>query len=101
VTALNRSDLEARWLTITRYALPALAAERQWPVSADHCFQRILLDAAVGGRWYDAIVGRPAYRHADDDVLQRAVQLGEAAIAGKADLTALNRRSLGWRRALR
>jgi hypothetical protein len=77
--------------------MPAMAAERRWPVLADHCFQRILLDNAVGGRWYDAIAGRPAYRHADTAILGRAVALGEAAVAG-ADLTELNRRSLGWRR---
>ena len=77
--------------------MPAQAAERGWPVFADHCFQRILLDNAVGGRWYEAIVGRPAYAHADDALLAEAVRLGEAVLAGRADLHALNRRSLGWR----
>lgn len=92
-----RAELEARWLTLTRETLPGLAAERGWPVRADHCFQRILLDNACGGRWYDHVAGRPAYRHADDAVLARAVALGEAAVAGEADLHALNRASLAWR----
>ena len=93
----NRPALEARWLDLTRTALPAVASARAFPVSADHCFQRILLDAACGGRWYDHIAGRPAYAHAPDAVLARAVALGEAVLAGSADLDALNRQSLAWR----
>lgn len=64
---------------------------------ADHCFQRILLDQACGGRWYDHIAGRPAYAHADDTVLARAVTLAEAVRDGIADLAAMNRQSLAWR----
>lgn len=97
----NRAALEKRWLELTRQALPALAAERGWPVRADHCFQRILLDNAFGGVWYDFVAGRPAYAHADAAALARAVALGEAAAACTADLAALNRRSLGWRRLRR
>jgi hypothetical protein len=94
----ERAALEARWLELTRTLLPGLAAERAWPVSADHCFQRILLDAACGGCWYDAIAKRPAYHHASDEVLRRAVPLGDMVAAGEADLHALNRQSLLWRR---
>lgn len=92
-----RAALEARWLRLTREALPGLARGRGWPVVADHCFQRILLDHAVGGRWYDHVAGRPAYRHIAEDALARAVALGEAAAAGEADLAPLNRQSLIWR----
>ena len=92
-----RATLEAAWLTLTRDTLPALARARGWPVTADHCFQRILLDNAVGGRWYDAVAGRPAYRHIAEAALASAVALGEQAIAGTADLHDLNRRSLAWR----
>jgi hypothetical protein len=77
--------------------LPGLAAERDWPVRADHCFQRILLDHAVGGRWYDHVTARPAYRHLAQDALARAVALGREAVAGDADLADLNRQSLVWR----
>lgn len=97
VEQMDRSALEARWLHLTRTVLPALATERGWPVGADHCFQRILLDHAVGGCWYDHIAARPAYRHLDRDRLSAAVTLGEAVVAGTADLHALNRRSLAWR----
>ena len=93
----SRAALEAEWLRLTRATLPSLAAARGWPVSADHCFQRILLDAAVGGRWYDHVAGRPAYRHLPDDALARAVTLARAAAAGEADLHALDAQSLAWR----
>jgi hypothetical protein len=97
-TTVNaRETLESEWLRLTRETLPALAPARDWPVRADHCFQRILLDNACGARWYDRIVGRPAYRHAEDAVLRRALGLGRKVEAGTADMHALNRRSLEWR----
>lgn len=94
---IARRELEARWLDLTRRALPDVALERGWPVVADHCFQRILLDHAFGGVWYDHVARRPAYAHADAAALEKAVALGEAALAGTADLAALNRQSLAWR----
>ena len=93
----SRPHLEAHWLRLTRETLPALAVARAWPVSADHCFQRILLDNALGRCWYDAVARRPAYRHVGEDALARAVALGEAVAAGTADLHDLNARSLAWR----
>jgi hypothetical protein len=92
----ERLALEARWLEMTRVTLPALAVARGWPVSDDHCFQRILLDNACGRCWYEVIAERPAYANAPDDVLAGAVALGEAAFAG-ADLDRLNANSLQWR----
>ncbi|SEL33970.1 hypothetical protein SAMN05216382_1830 [Sphingomonas palmae] len=94
---MTRDALEQRWLVLTRETMPALAGPRGWPVRNDHCFQRILLDAAVGGVWYDAIPKRPAYAHADTALLTRAIELGNAVIDGRADLFALNRQSLAWR----
>lgn len=93
----SRGERERHWLALTRETLPALAAARDWPVHADHCFQRILLDHACGGRWYDHIAGRPAYAHAADAILDAAIALGEQVAAGTADLTTLNARSLRWR----
>ncbi|WP_128892929.1 GCN5-related N-acetyltransferase [Erythrobacter sp. HKB08] len=89
-------DLVDEWFALTREKMPALAEERGWPVRFDHCFQRILLDNAVGGPWREHIVP-PAYRNAPDDLLKRALDTGRAAIEGEADLAALNRRSLEWR----
>lgn len=95
--AIDRTEVERDWLTLTRTTLPGLAPARGWPVTADHCFQRILLDHACGGRWYDHIAQRPAYRHAAAEVLARAIALGDAVIRGEADMAALNRQSLVWR----
>ena len=97
---MNRTDLEARWLALTREDMPAAADARDWPVRFDHCFQRILLDHAVEGPWRETIPA-PAYRNATDAQLKAAVELGEEALSGEADLAALNRRSLAWRGKLR
>ncbi|MGC6400519.1 GCN5-related N-acetyltransferase [Sphingomonas sp. FW199] len=94
----DRAALESRWLVLTRQDLPGIASARRWPIRADHCFQRVLLDHAAGGVWYDHIAGRPAYAHADAALLARAVALGEAVLAETADLPALNRQSIAWRR---
>ncbi|OQW48328.1 MAG: GCN5-related N-acetyltransferase [Proteobacteria bacterium SG_bin6] len=95
---MSRAALEARCLDLTRLALPAVAAARGWPIRADHCFQRVLLDAACCGVWYDRIAGRPAYAHAPAPLLAEAVRLGEAVLAGAVALAPLNRQSLAWRR---
>ena len=92
-----RAVIEERWLRLTRIVLPSLAGERAWPVSQDHCFQRILLDAACAGRWYDHIAGRPAYRSASDAQLAAAVGLAEQLVADDLDLVTLNQQSLRWR----
>jgi hypothetical protein len=97
-----RAKAEARWLRLTRETLPAMARHRRdgeqpWPVSADHCFMRIILDAVHGRRWDDAIKARPAYRHMDTTRLEAAIALAEQVVAGEADLWALNAQSLRWR----
>lgn len=91
-----RAVVKRRWLDLTNRALPA-AATPDWPVHLNHCFQRILLDTATGGVWYDAIAGRPACDHAPVAVLEKAIATGEAVLAGDVDLAALNARSLLWR----
>jgi len=93
----GRAALEERWLMLTRETLPSLATSRCWPIRNDHCFQRVLLDAACGGRWYDHVAGRPAYRQASEAILTSAVALADDIVAGTADLAALNRQSLTYR----
>ena len=94
-----RAALESEWLELTRHVLPAMAVSRGWTVRSDHCFQRIFLDAAVGGVWYDVVLGRPAYRHIDRERLVRAVTLARSIASGQSDLDALNRQSVAWRAA--
>ena len=97
---MDRTALVERWFALTREEMPALAKARGWPVRFDHCFQRILLDNALGCRWRDRIAA-PAYQNARQATLERAIAIGEAAIAGEADLGLLNRRSLEWRGKLK
>lgn len=85
-----------RWFALTGERMPALATGRAWPVHSDHCFQRILLDNAVGAKWSEEIPA-PAYRNVPDEVMERALALGEAAVNGEENLAALNDNSLAWR----
>jgi len=92
-----REALEARWLDLTRSVLPGLAVERGWPIRRDHCFQRVLLDAAFGDAWYAHVAQRPAYRAMSDADLARATELAEAAAIGAINVIELNVRSLAYR----
>ncbi len=91
-------DLIDTYLHLTKKVLPQLARgdEHNWPVSEDHCFQRIVLDTICGGVWYDHL-SRPAYKHLTNDQAQRAVHLCKSILAGQADLHELNQQSLAWR----
>ena len=90
--------LRLRWRRLVEDELPGVAAARRWPVRLDHCFARILLDAACGAPWR-TVIGAPAWRNAPRAILTTAIALGEACLAGDADLAALNRKSLAMRRA--
>jgi hypothetical protein len=93
-------ELRQQWLELTRVAIPARAASESWPLRSDHCFQRVILDAVCGGRWYDHVAGRPAYRHLPPPQLERAVAMAQQLAHGEGArslLVDLNRQSLRWR----
>ena len=96
----ERAKLETEWLTLTQATLPALAKSYHWPVSADHCFMRILLDAVHKARWDSVVTKRPAYKHIGKAQLVAALALGQQVAAGEADLWSLNTQSLRWREKL-
>jgi proline racemase len=80
--------------------LPRRARAEGWVVTADHCFGRIVLDHAVGGRWYDVLDRRrsPAFAQLDDDRLRRAVDLAtRMAAEGDPLVRELDAQSLAWR----
>lgn len=93
---LSREEIVARWFVLTREVMPALAQARGWPVRYDHCFQRILLDNALGRSWRE-VLRAPAYHHASDAQLAAAIALGEAVVAEQESIAHLNRRSLEMR----
>ena len=98
---MNAPDRRAAWRDLVERRLPEAArTHRDWPVRLDHCFARILLDHACGGPWRER-VKPPAHANLPADRLEAAIALGEALLAGEADLHALNRRSLAWRGKLR
>ncbi|MEM7568901.1 MAG: hypothetical protein AAF337_03820 [Pseudomonadota bacterium] len=92
------TDLVETYLHLTGTVLPALARSKEtnWPVSEDHCFQRIVLDTVCGGVWYDHL-DRPAYKHLSPERAAQAVDLCRAIAAGEVDMEQLNKQSLLWR----
>jgi RimJ/RimL family protein N-acetyltransferase len=93
----DAAGLRARWRDLVDRRLPEAARGRtDWPVRLDHCFARILLDNACGGPWRES-VAPPAWVNMPEERLAAALDLGEAVLAGRADLTTLDRRSLAWR----
>ncbi|QNG38371.1 hypothetical protein F1C76_18955 [Geodermatophilaceae bacterium NBWT11] len=97
---MTREELVGRYRELVLGELPRRARAEGWVVTADHCFGRIVLDHAVGGRWYDVLDRRrsPAFAQLDDDRLAAAVALADR-IAAEGDplLRELDRQSLVWR----
>lgn len=92
---MSEAARRAQWRDLVGRRLPQ-AARPDWPVRLDHCFARILLDNTCGGPWREQ-VRPPAHANLPPDLLETAIALGEAVLAGHADLALLNRRSLAWR----
>jgi hypothetical protein len=96
----DRVQLLARYRALVLGELPRRARHEGWVVTADHCFGRIVLDHAVGGRWYDVLDRRrsPAFAQLTDDQLELAVSLAERMAAdGDPLVRALDAQSLAWR----
>ncbi len=97
---MDRDELLGRYRALVLEELPRRARAGRWVVTADHCFGRIVLDHAVGGRWYDVLERRrgPAFAQLDDAQLAGAVALAERIAAeGDSLLRELDAQSLAWR----
>ena len=94
----EKETLIADYMRLTKEVLPSLARSDQtnWPVSEDHCFQRIVLDHVCGGVWYNYL-DRPAYKNLNYEQAKRAVELCQEIAEGIVDLKQLNQKSLLWR----
>lgn len=79
--------------------LPRRAREAgDWPIEADHCFARVVLDALFEAEWYDHVDGRPAYEHLSAEQLRAAIAIADRLLeAGKPAVETLNDNSLAWR----
>ncbi|KAI7494246.1 hypothetical protein KC367_g8132 [Hortaea werneckii] len=93
-------QLRERWNELYKQRLPALAKARDpvqttWPVFLDHCFARIVLDNAIGkDKPWTEVIKSPAVKNMSEDQLKAAIDLAERLASGKADLVALDERSL-------
>ena len=94
----EKDTLIASYMHLTKEVLPSLARSDRtdWPVSEDHCFQRIVLDTICSGIWYEHL-DRPAYKHLTNDQAQRAIELCRDIMEERVDLKHLNQQSLIWR----
>lgn len=117
----NIEDLQSAWKEMFQKTLPAAATSKssaqvgsshlesqaawqltvykpKWPVHVDHCFARIILDAAVGidTPWMSKIKS-PAYKNMSREQLEASIKLGHAILDGEADLVELDSQSLELR----
>ena len=96
----DRAALLSRYRELVLTELPARARTGGWVVHADHCFGRIVLDHAVGGRWYDVSTAAapppsPSWTTASSP---RRSQLAERmAVEGDPLVRTLDAQSLAWR----
>ena len=93
----EQERLRSAWLDLMRRRLPEAARSRpDWPIQADHCFGRVIVDAVYGRPWRE-VLKPPAWRSMSPEALQAAIAIGEAILDGAADLHALDSRSLAMR----
>lgn len=97
--SMHRDDLLQTYFYLTRQVLPLRAQREKWVVSADHCFQRIILDTIVGDAWRNQLTASaPAYRQLSDTQLEQAVNVArQIEREGNTLLRQLNQNSLRWR----
>lgn len=101
LTGTDLSALRAEYDRKVHHALPARAREAgDWPIRADHCFARVVLDSVFGDVWYDHVDGRPAYEHLTADELRAAIDVADRMLDGGRPVVAeLNANSLRRRDA--
>lgn len=86
-----------KWRHLVGARLPRAALQRNWPITNDHCFARILLDVTLDRPWKD-VVKPPAWRHTPICQLEHAISLGEALLGNAQNIDDLNQKSLSLRR---
>lgn len=94
-------SLRAEYLDLVNVQLPAIARVRKLPISAGHCFGRVLLDHLFSACWYghlDQFGKVPAYRQLSEEQLVRAIAMAQAFIdQPNSYIERLNQESKVWR----
>ena len=88
------------YLYWTNEILPSIAIGRGFPVSKNHCFQRLVLDNLFGGCWYDFLRKgtTPAYKQLSLEQLQEAIDIARSLRDLPVEhIQNLNAKSLQWR----
>ncbi|MBB6646282.1 hypothetical protein [Halobellus ruber] len=99
LTGADISGLRAEYERKVHGALPAQArAGGDWPIRADRCFARVVLDTLFQDVWYEHVAGRPAYEHLSVEELTAAIEIADRMLEGGRPVVAeLDRQSLARR----
>jgi acyl carrier protein phosphodiesterase len=92
-----RSILLKRWQRLMNDVLPNMADANLWPISQNHCFMRVCLDATLGTPWHK-FVKRPASHHMTDHQLRTAIAVADQIVETPDLLPKLNRQSIEGRK---
>ncbi|ELZ46991.1 hypothetical protein C464_10059 [Halorubrum coriense DSM 10284] len=97
LNGVDISELRATYDRKVREELPARATD-DWPIRADHCFARVVLDNVFGGPWDEHVSGRPAYERLSVAELEAAVEIADVMLAeGRPAVERYDENSLRWR----
>lgn len=96
----KQDQLRQRYLELVNQELPKQSKQRNFPVTFNHCFARIILDNLFHCCWYEAIDRQKgvAYQQLSTQQLQQAIDIAEAIINNPDTYVhQLNQNSLRWR----
>jgi hypothetical protein len=100
LTLESHAALTSEWERLTKRVLPQRAAREKWPIRFDHCFQRVALDHAFGGCWYEHLDRKKgaAIKQIHTPALAKAVAAARRMEAeGVGAVRPMDERSLLWR----
>lgn len=94
----NRDRLVDNLGRICDDELPDMAQTGDWPVRFDHCFRRLVYDAACDDEWYDHVDGDSFVDDAETEQLVRALEHAARLLYDKESYAwQLQEMSLLWR----
>lgn len=91
--------LTEQYLDLVNRQLPRAALQRRYPVRANHCFARIILDNLFQDVWYRHLA-KPAYKNMNGEQLRAAIALGQQYLQDPQSCFIANANSLRLRQKL-